>query len=61
MGRGPAAIDMLIEYAVSNNFKYIDGLLSSKDEIDIQEKEWRNTFYKHKGFKIEGRKIKKII
>ncbi|AQR96145.1 hypothetical protein [Clostridium saccharoperbutylacetonicum] len=61
LGRGSAAIDMLIEYAVSNNFKYIDGSLSSKDERDIQEKEWRNTFYKHKGFKIEGRKIKKII
>lgn len=61
LGHGSAAIDMLIEYATKNNFKYIDGSLSSVDEQDVLEKEWRDAFYVHKGFEINNGHIKKLI
>ena len=61
LGHGSAAIDMLIEYAIKNHFNYIDGSLSSVDEEDIFEKEWRDAFYKHKGFIITDSKILRKI
>lgn len=61
LGRGSASLDMLFTFASENGFSYLIGELSSTDETSEAEKTWRNNYYLHKGFEMQGRKIKKYL
>lgn len=57
-GRGSMAINTLIDYAKSINIKFIKGELVETDERTLEKKEWRDSYYKSKGFIINDRIIK---
>lgn len=60
-GHGKAAMEFLIEYAQKAGVAYMYGMLSSVDEKEECQTEWRNGYYESLGFEVKGNKIKKML